>query len=228
MSETIQVDVWSDIACPWCYLGKHRFEAGLNTFAEKFPEVHVELTSHSFELAPDTPVDFSGSEVDFLIKHKGMAREQVEAMLGQMRQLAKSEGVDMNFDRVRHTNTHRADRVLHLAKQQGVQAEMQERLFRAYFSEGAEIADPEQLAALGEEVGLAHQEVIDAFHDESVGADVERDITRAQILGVNAVPYFLLDEKYAVPGAQSADIFANALERVLQFQRDSTGPEEAA
>lgn len=119
-----------------------------------------------------------------------MAREQVEAMLGQMRQLAKSEGVDMNFDRVRHTNTHRAHRVLHLAKQQGVQAEMQERLFRAYFSEGAEIADPEQLAALGEEVGLAHQEVIDAFHDESVGADVERDITRAQMLGVNAVPIF--------------------------------------
>lgn len=226
MSETIRVDVWSDIACPWCFLGKHRFEAGLQKFAEKFPEVFVEVESHSFELAPDTPVDFSGSEIDFLVKHKGMAVDQVEAMLEQMSELGAAEGVDLNFAQVRHTNTHRAHRVLHLAKEQGLQAELQERLFRAYFSEGVEIADPEQLARLGEEVGLDGQEVIEALDDEGYGDEVERDITRARMLGVTGVPYFLLEEKYAVPGAQSAETFASVLERVLQFQRSGTGPDD--
>lgn len=219
MTESIKVDIWSDIACPWCYLGKHRFEAGVAAFRRQHPDVEIEVESHSYELAPDTPDEYAGSEVDFLTKHKGMPREQVEQMLEQMTQLAASEGVEFDFGRLRHANTRRAHRVLHLAKEQGLQAEMQERLFRAYFGEGREISDPDTLAELGEEVGLDPDEVRDAYDDEDLGEAVDRDITRARMLQVTGVPFFLFDTKYAVPGAQSAEAFAGVLDQVLGFQR---------
>ncbi len=225
MSETIRVDIWSDIACPWCYIGKHRFEAGVAAFQQQHPEVEIEVEGHSYELAPDTPDDFSGSEIDFLSKHKGMPAEQVEQMLEQMTNMAAAEGLDFDWAKLQHTNTRRAHRVLHLAKEQGVQLEMQERLFRAYFSEGEKVSDPETLARLGEEVGLDSEEVRDAFDDDEYGDAVDRDITRARMLGVNGVPFFLLEEKYGVSGAQSADTFASVLERVLEFQRTGTEPQ---
>ena len=223
MSKTIKVDVWSDIACPWCYLGKHRFEAGLTAFKDRHPDVDVEIESHSYELAPDTPDEYSGSEVDFLTKHKGMPREQVVQMLAQMTQLAESDGIVFDFERLRHANTRRAHRVLHLAKDQGLQAEMQERLFRAYFAEGREVSDPDTLAELGEEVGLDPDEVRDAFEDEALGEAVDRDITRARMLGVAGVPFWLVDSRYGISGAQSASVIADALEQVLQArQNDAT------
>lgn len=226
MSETIRVDIWSDIACPWCYLGKHRFEAGVAAFRREHPDVEIEVEGHSYELAPETPVNFSGSEVDFLAKYKGMPREQVEEMLEQMAAMARAEGLTFDWDRVRHANTGVAHRVLHLAKEQGLQFEMQERLFRAYFTEGAEIGDPDVLAALGEEVGLDPEEVRDACDDEEYAGAVDRDITRARMLGVTGVPFFLLEEQYGVSGAQSADTFASVLERVLEFQRTGSGPDD--
>ena len=226
MSETIRVDIWSDIACPWCYLGKHRFEAGVAAFRREHPDVEIEVEGHSYELAPETPVNFSGSEVDFLAKYKGMPREQVEEMLEQMAAMARAEGLIFDWDRVRHANTGVAHRVLHLAKEQGLQFEMQERLFRAYFTEGAEIGDPDVLAALGEEVGLDPEEVRDACDDEEYAGAVDRDITRARMLGVTGVPFFLLEEQYGVSGAQSADTFASVLERVLEFQRTGSGPDD--
>ena len=224
MSETIRVDIWSDIACPWCYLGKHRFEEAVAAFRREHPEVEIEVESHSYELAPDTPDEYEGSEIDFLTKHKGMPREQVEQMLGQMTELAASEGLEFDFGRVKHANTRRAHRVLHLAKDQGLQSALLERLFRAYFSEGRQVSDPDTLAELGEEVGLDPDEVRDAFDDEDLGDAVDRDITRARMLGVSGVPFFLFDEKYAVPGAQSADAFASVLGQVIGFQRGEETP----
>lgn len=226
MNDTLRVDIWSDIACPWCYIGKRRFEAGVAEFTRQNPEIEIEVESHSFELAPDTPDNYEGSEIDFLTKHKGMPREQVEQMLEQMTKMAELEGIEFNFDKLRHANTSRAHRVLHLAKSQGLQAEMQDRLFRAYFSEGREVADIETLAELGEEVGLDADEVRDAYHDEAFEEAVERDITRARMLGVNGVPYFLFEEKYAVSGAQSAETFANVLEQVLSFHNGESSPED--
>lgn len=226
MTEKIRVDIWSDIACPWCYIGKHRFENGIAEFMRKNPDVElkIEVEGHSYELAPDTPEEFRGSEVDFLTKHKGMPREQVEQMLGQMTQMAAAEGIEFDFEQVRHTNTRRSHRVLHLAKAQGLQFEMQERLFRAYFSEGKNVSDPETLASLGEEIGLDADEIRDAFDDESLGEAVDTDITRARMLGVTGVPFFLFDEKYAVPGAQSAEVFADVLNQVLELQKSGGEP----
>lgn len=218
MTDTIRVDIWSDIACPWCYIGKRRFEKGLAAFVAERPDIEIEVENHSFELAPDTPDNYQGSEIDFLTKHKGMAREQVEQMLEQMTQMAAVEGLEFNFDKLQHANTGRVHRVLHLAKSQGLQSEMQERLFRAYFTEGRQLTDVETLAELGEEVGLDSEEVRDAFEDEDLGEAVEKDITRARMLGVNGVPYFLFEQKYGVSGAQSAETFADVLEQVLTLR----------
>lgn len=220
MSDAIRIDIWSDIACPWCYIGKRRFEAGLRGFAATHPDVEVEIESHSYELAPDTPEHYAGSEIDFLVKHKGMPAEQVRQMLAQMTDMAAAEGVVFDFDTLQHANTRRAHRVLHLAKSQGLQAEMQERLFRAYFAEGRNVADVETLAELGEEVGLDAEEVHDAFDDEHLDDAVEQDITRARMLGVNGVPFFLLDQQYGVSGAQSAEAFTQVLERVLELRAE--------
>ncbi len=225
MNDTLRVDIWSDIACPWCYIGKHRFEAGIATFAQQHPDIEIEVESHSYELAPDTPDNYEGSEIDFLTTHKGMPRERVEDMLEQMTQMAALEGLEFDFDALQHANTSRAHRVLHLAKSQGLQSEMQDRLFRAYFSEGRRVSDVETLAELGEEIGLDADEVRDAFDDDTYENAVEQDITRARMLGVTGVPYFLFEEKYAVSGAQSPEIFANVLEQVLTLREDDSAPE---
>lgn len=219
MSETIRVDIWSDIACPWCYIGKHRFEAGLASFRDQHPDVDVVVESHSYELAPDTPIDFDGNEVDFLVKHKGMPAERVEQMLGEMTEMAAAEGITFDFARVKHANTQRAHRVLHLAKREGLQAAVLERLFRAYFAEGEDMSDVETLARLGAEAGLDADAVRAALDDAELGEAVQRDIVRARGLGITGVPFFLLDEKYGVSGAQPAEAFAGVLEQVLGITR---------
>lgn len=218
MTDSIRVDIWSDIACPWCYIGKHRFEAAVAEFKNQHPEVEFEVESHSYELAPDTPDAYEGSEVDFLTKHKGMPKAQVEQMLDQMTQMAAAEGIEFDFAKLQHANTRKAHRVLHLAKEQGLQAEMQERLFRAYFAEGLHVSDPDTLAELGEQVGLDADEVRDAFEDEAYADAVERDVTRARMLGVTGVPFFLLDQKYGVSGAQSPESFVNVFSQVLTLR----------
>jgi hypothetical protein len=130
MTSVLKVDVWSDIACPWCYVGKRRFAEGVRRYqADGGGEVEVEY--HSFELAPDTPVDFEGSEADFLADHKGLPLDQVHQMLAQMTEVARAEGLEFDYDSLQHTNTLKAHEALHAAKAAGRQAELKERLLRA-------------------------------------------------------------------------------------------------
>lgn len=220
MNRTIRIDIWSDIACPWCYIGANRFGAAVEQFKAENPEVEFEIEGHSYELAPDTPLNFEGSEIDFLVKHKGMLREQVEDMLGQMTGMAAAEGITFDFEKVAHSNTAAAHRVLHLAKSQGIYDEVLARLFKAYFEEGVNVGDPEQIAKVVEEVGLDPEEVQDAFEDESYGEAVERDITRARMLGVTGVPFYLINEKYGVSGAQQPEMFVSAFEQVLTLEAE--------
>lgn len=216
MSETIKVDVWSDIACPWCFIGKRRFEEGVRRFAAgvdgEAPEVQVEY--HSFELAPDTPVDFEGSEVDFLAHHKGMPVDQVEQMLAQVTEVAATVGLDYDFDALKHTKTLKAHQVLHLAKEHGRQLELAERLFQAYFEQGRHVGRDEELADLAAEVGLDRDEVLAALADERHVEDVAADIAQAQAYGINGVPFYVLDGRYGVSGAQDPEVFASALRQV--------------
>jgi predicted DsbA family dithiol-disulfide isomerase len=204
MSDVIKVDVWSDIACPWCYIGKRKFEAGVEGF-------DVEVEYHSFELAPDTPVDFQGSEIDFLVAHKGMPEAQVRPMLDQVGGIAAEVGLDYDFDALQHTNTIKAHQLLHFAKAHGRQLEMKERLLRAYFVEGRHIGRPADLADLAAEIGLDREAALRALEADEYLGDVHADQDQAMRYGIRGVPFFVIDGTYGISGAQSPETFLRAL-----------------
>lgn len=214
MSEAIKIDVWSDIACPWCFIGKRKFEGGVAQFQKDAdaPEVIVEY--HSFELAPDTPVDFEGSEVDFLAKHKGMPADRVGEMLEHVTGIAASVGLEYNFDILQHTNTVKAHQLLHYAKAQGIQLQAVERLLSAYFTEGRHLGRIEDLADMGAELGLDRDDVLRSLREDEYLAAVRADQAQAQQYGINGVPFFVIDGKYGLSGAQDAGTFAQVLQQV--------------
>ncbi|MEO6826282.1 MAG: DsbA family oxidoreductase [Microbacteriaceae bacterium] len=209
MSEAITVHIWSDIACPWCYIGKRKFEAGV---AEYGGEVEVEY--HSFELAPDTPVDFDGSETDFLIEHKGYPRERVSEMLERVTGIAQQVGLHYDYDAIQHTNTVKAHQLLHFAKAHGRQLEMTERLLKAYFVEGRHVGRDAELAELAADVGLDRKDVLRSLSANEYLDDVRADQKQAAEYGIQGVPFFVIGGKYGVSGAQDAATFAAALRQV--------------
>ncbi|HLT85482.1 MAG TPA: DsbA family oxidoreductase [Phototrophicaceae bacterium] len=215
MTSSISVDVWSDIACPWCYIGKRKFEAGLAAFdgAED-----VTVTYHSFELSPDTPVDFDGSAVDFLAAHKGMPRDQVEQMLRQVTTIAADVGLDYDFDAVRQTRTLLAHEALHFAKEQGKQLELVERLFEAHFVEGRHVGKVDELVELGTEAGVDGPALRDALENGVYADAVGADIAQARAYGIQGVPFYVIGGKYGVSGAQRPEVFTQALEQVRAEQ----------
>lgn len=214
MSRPLKIDVWSDIACPWCYLGKRRWEAGLAQYRSAGGDREVEVEFHSFELSPDTPVDFDGSEVDFLAKHKGMDEVQVRRMLEQMTQLGAEEGLAYDFEALRHAATRKAHEVLHLAKARGLQHELVERMFAAYFVEGMHLGKDETLAHLAAEVGLDRDEVLAALDAGTYGPDVDADLAQADAYGISGVPFFVVEGRYGISGAQAPSTFAQVLAKV--------------
>ncbi|SKC80922.1 DsbA family oxidoreductase [Krasilnikoviella flava] len=212
----LKVDVWSDVACPWCYIGKRRFESALQRMADRdgaAPEVEVEY--HSFELSPDTPVDFDGTATEFLADHKGIPLETAQQMQDQVTALAAAEGLTYRMDQVRHTKTLKAHELLHLAKAFGKQDEMKERLLRAYFTEGEHVGRVEELADLAAEVGLEREVVVVALNAGTYADAVADDIDRARAYGINGVPFFVLGGRYGVSGAQDPDVFVQVLDQVL-------------
>ncbi|GAA1408177.1 MULTISPECIES: DsbA family oxidoreductase [Oerskovia] len=221
MSEKVKVDIWSDVACPWCYVGKRRFETALAGFAGRDDAPEVEIEYHSFELAPDTPVDFEGTEVDFLAKHKGMPKGQVEQMLGQMTTVAAAEGLTYDFDALQHTKTLKAHELLHLAKSRGKQVEMKERLLKAYFEQGRHVGRIDELVALATEVGLDADEVRTALENGDFADDVEQDIAQARAYGISGVPFFVFNGKYGVSGAQDPAVFTQVLDQVVADAAES-------
>lgn len=211
VSETVKVDIWSDIACPWCFVGKRRFETAAAEFAEGGGSLEVEY--HSFELAPDTPVDFEGTEVDFLVGHKRMPAAQVETMLAQMTQLASTEGLSYDFDALQHTNTVKAHELLHYAKSQGRQLDMKERLLSAYFEQGRHVGRIDDLADLAEEIGLDRAEVVEALKSEQFRPAVQADKDQAIAYGISGVPFFVIDGKFGISGAQDPSVFVEVLQK---------------
>ena len=205
----MKIDVWSDVACPWCWIGKRRFEAGVASSG-----VSVQVEYHSFELSPDTPVDFEGSAVEFLSGHKGIPVEQARSMTEQVTAIAAEVGLDYRYDDVRHTKTLLAHELLHLAKSQGLQLQTAEALFRAYFTDGGHIGRVDELVALAASVGLDPEEARPALTDHRYAGDVQADLAQAVAYGIRGVPFFVIDGRYAVSGAQPAEVFAGALHRV--------------
>ena len=214
MAEPLKIDVWSDIACPWCYIGKRRLEAGIAAYAAEPGRPPVEIEYHSFQLTPDTPVDFDGGVVDFLVRSKRMSQSQVESMLDRVTAIAAEEGLDYDFGAVRHTNTVKAHQLLHYAKAHGRQVEAKERILRAYFVEGQHVGHSEDLADLAAEIGLDRNDVLRSLNDDEYLPAVRDDERTAAGYGIQAVPFFVIDGRYGLSGAQPAEAFAQALATV--------------
>jgi predicted DsbA family dithiol-disulfide isomerase len=208
-TQPIKVDIWSDVQCPWCYIGKRKFEAGVERFGGE-----VEVEYHSFELSPDTPVDYEGTTRDYLSARKGLPAADVDRMLEHVAGIARSVGLDYDFDAVHQTNTVLAHQLLHHAKARGLQLQMKERLLRAYFVQGRHVGRVADLVELAAEVGLDRDETLRALESGEHLAAVKADVAQAQAYGITGVPFFVIDGRYGVSGAQDAEVFAQALTQV--------------
>lgn len=214
MTDAIRIDVWSDIACPWCYIGKRNLENGLAATSVDDDAPQVEVVYHSFELSPDTPVDFAGGEADYLATHKGISPEQAQEMLERVTGVAREAGLEYRFDLLQHTNTVKAHELLHFAKEQGRQHEMAERLMSAYFTEGRHLGVEDELVALAADAGLDEAQAREALASGRFLPAVRADQAQAVAYGINGVPFFVIDEKYGVSGAQPAEAFSQIVRQV--------------
>lgn len=214
MPEKLEVDIWSDVVCPWCYIGKRKFEAGVSALpggTEAVPSVQVEF--HSFQLTPDMPVDFDGSAVDFLAQHKGISEGQARRLQDHVAGIAAEVGLDYDFEALRPANTVKAHQVLHFAKARGVQVEMKERLMAAHFMEGRHVGREDELVDLAAEVGLEPEEVEKSLAEEEFLPAVHHDQQTADRLGIRGVPFFVVEGRYGVSGAQAPEVFTEVLLR---------------
>lgn len=214
MSTPIKIDIWSDIACPWCYIGKRRLETALSglTGGPDAPEVQIQY--HSYELDPGAPAEYPGNHAEYLAKHLGASAEQVRQMDEQITGLAAAEGLDYHLSDIQVTNTGKAHELIHFAESQGKGPEMKERLLRAYFTEGGHVGRVAELADLAADIGLDRAAAEQALQSGAFATAVEDDKVQAQAYGIRGVPFFVIDGKYAVSGAQEADTFLQALRKV--------------
>ncbi len=207
----MKIEIWSDVVCPWCYVGKRNLEAALAEFAHA-DRVTVEW--RSFELDPTTPerVDLSMDEV--LERKYGMSPDEASAANRQMTELAAKVGLEYHLDRVRIGNTFDAHRLIHLAGSVGLAGAMKERLLAAYFTEGRSISDTASLAGLAAEVGLDPARATEVLQGNEFAAEVRADEARATELGCTGVPFLVVDDRVAIPGAQPPDVILRLLGRV--------------
>jgi predicted DsbA family dithiol-disulfide isomerase len=205
----MNVDIWSDVVCPWCYLGKRNFEQALKSFDHGD---EVEVTYRSFELDPTVPRGITEPTVARLAGKYGMSAQEAEDAQRHMEQRAAQSGLEFHLDGLLSGNTGDAHRLLHLAKDRGVQPELAERLHRAYFTEQRSIFDPDSLTELAVEVGLDADEVRGVLETDRYADAVAVDEETAHSIGVTGVPFFVIDRKFAISGAQPAEILVRALE----------------
>jgi predicted DsbA family dithiol-disulfide isomerase len=206
----LTVDVWSDVVCPWCRIGRAELERALAAFPHSDD---VEVTWHSYELDPHAPAITDEPLAVQLARKYGIEPEQAEGMFDDVRERARPLGLDLRFEIARPGNTFDAHRLLHLARARGCQDALKGRLFQAYFTEGAAIGDPEVLSRLAVEVGLDPDEVRDVLASDRYAQDVRADEEQAGAYGVRGVPFFVIDGRYGVAGAQSAEHLASVLDR---------------
>ena len=204
----MKVEIWSDVVCPWCYIGKRRFEQALAQFEHA---ADVEVTWRSFELDPGAPPVRTESHAEHLARKYGVSAAQVEAMDARLIGEARKEGLEFHFAESKGGNTFDAHRLIHLAAKRGRAGEMKERLMRAYFTEGAAIGERAELVRLATEIGLDEAEVKGMLSSDQLADEVRADEARARAFGISGVPFFAIDERYGVSGAQPADVLLDVL-----------------
>jgi len=206
----MNVEIWSDVVCPWCYIGKRRFERAVASFGHLG---EVTVTYRSFELDPGAPAQLTGTHAGHLARKYGMTIAQAEQASLQMTQRAAAEGLEFRFDLIRGGNTFDAHRLLHLARDHGLQPEMKERLLRASFTEGLPVADKPTLVRLAAEAGLPAAQVQAVLDGDAYADAVRADEQLAARYGITGVPFFVADGKYAVSGAQEPEVLLQLLRR---------------
>lgn len=208
----MKVEIWSDIMCPFCYIGKRNFEAALNEFDAKN---EIEIEWKSFQLDPTIPKSFENkvSTYEYLAERKGMPVERSKEMHDNIVETARKVGLTYNFEKAVVANSFDAHKLIQLAKTKGLGDAAEESLFKAYFSNGQDMSDHSTLIRLGKEIGLNEEEITAALVSEEFEAKVNFDVSEGSQLGVTGVPFFVFDRKYAVSGAQPIETFLNALKQ---------------
>lgn len=206
----MEVEIWADIVCPWCYVGKRRFEAALAGFEHR-DEVNV--TWRSFELDPAAPREREVDGATHLASKYGVPRERAVEMQRDMAEMARGEGLALRFDIARGGNTFDAHRLVHLGAAHGIQGDVLERLMRGYFTEGEPVGDPEALARLAADAGLPEDEARELLAGDRFANEVREDELTAQGFGITAVPFFVVDRKLGASGAHPPDALRGLLER---------------
>jgi predicted DsbA family dithiol-disulfide isomerase len=223
----MKVEIFSDVVCPWCAIGKRRFEAALEGFEHA---ADVEVHWRAFELDPSAPAAVEVDAATHLANKYGMTREQAVASQQKLEDLAAADGLEFHFDKAQRGNSFDAHRLLHYAHEVGLQTELKERLFRAYFTEGESIADHAPLIRLGTEVGLDPNATAEVLNSGRYADEVRMDEREARDLGINGVPFFVIDRRFGISGAQSSAVMLGALEQAWAKSNEieSLGTEQSA
>lgn len=211
----MKIEIWSDIMCPFCYIGKRHLEKALETFSARD---QVEIEWKSYQLDPTIPMSFEEpvGVYEYLADRKGWSLEQSEQMHDRVVEMAATVGLEYNFDRAVVANSLFAHRVIQLAKQKGLDDVIEELFFRAYFTDGKDLASEDTLVALGQEAGLEASEIRAAIASEELAYRVSQDIQEGVNLGVRGVPFFVFDRKYGISGAEPIHVFIDTLNQTIQ------------
>jgi len=225
MSKPIKVEIWSDVMCPFCYIGKRKFEQALRSFHHKDL---VDIEWKAFQLDPDMKT--LGKPVNvyqYLSNRKGIPESQAKQMINHVSQVGSSVGLVLNFENSILANSFKAHRFSAFAKASGVGVEAEEQLFKAYFTDGKNIDDNDTLVTLGNNIGLDSEELKKILDSDAYTAEVSQDIATARQLRINGVPYFRFNKKHTISGAQDATQFTAALEQVYNEWKAAGNAEES-
>ena len=218
----MKIEIWSDIMCPFCYIGKRKFEKALDAFDNKD---NIEIEWKSFMLSPELKTDPSKSIHQFLAEHKNISIEEAKGMNDYVTDMAAQSGLKYDFDKAVPANSFNAHRFLHFAKQYGKQNEAEEKLFSAYFTEGKNIDDTQTLMRIAADLGLDTNLLAQAMSSGAFTDEVVADVTEAQQIGVRGVPFFVFNRKYAVSGAQDSQAFLDTIEKSFsEWQAENNKP----
>jgi predicted DsbA family dithiol-disulfide isomerase len=218
----MKVEIWSDVMCPFCYIGKRRFEDALAHFEHKD---EIEIEWKSFQLNPNMETNPNINIDQYLADVKGFTIDHARQLNAHVTQMAAEAGLTYNFDKAIVANSFNAHRYSHLAKKHGLGIEAEEQLFKAYFTDGKNIDDQDSLIELGAALDLDANEVKQALESDAYADEVKRDIAQAQYLGIQGVPFFVLNNKYAVSGAQAVPVFEQTLQKAFDdWQKENPKP----
>lgn len=222
ITSKMQVEIWSDVMCPFCYIGKRKFEAALSKFSHKDK---IEVIWKSFELNPTLKTDTTKTIIQYLSETKGISIEQTKQMVAGAENMAKEVGLTYHLANTKVANSFKAHRLSHYAKQKGKQDLLEEKLFKAYFTDTLNTDDDKVLMQIAKELGFDEKEVKALLESDQYAADVKQDELEAQQIGVRGVPFFALNRKYAISGAQDSEVMLSALEKAYaEWEKENPQP----